>query len=125
MQFSQILFLSKHQFIFLIVFNCKVIGNNNLIMGSCHIAHDCKIGSNNIFSNNTLLAGHVIVEVSHFLSLSSIFHVIHWKLQINISQILRQQDYARTAGAIVVHQFCHLGSHCFIGGGSVVCDLEL
>lgn len=44
--------------------NNQVIGDNNLIMGSCHIAHDCKIGNNNIFANNTLLAGHVIVEVS-------------------------------------------------------------
>lgn len=42
----------------------QVIGDNNLIMGSCHIAHDCKIGNNNIFANSTLLAGHVIVEVS-------------------------------------------------------------
>ncbi|XP_044480063.1 probable acyl-[acyl-carrier-protein]--UDP-N-acetylglucosamine O-acyltransferase, mitochondrial isoform X3 [Mangifera indica] len=41
-----------------------VIGDNNLIMGSCHIAHDCKIGNNNIFANKTLLAGHVVVEVS-------------------------------------------------------------
>ncbi|MBA0597596.1 hypothetical protein Gorai_007399 [Gossypium raimondii] len=40
-----------------------VIGDNNLIMGSCHIAHDCKIGNNNIFANTTLLAGHVIVEI--------------------------------------------------------------
>ncbi|KOM54136.1 hypothetical protein LR48_Vigan10g002800 [Vigna angularis] len=40
-----------------------VIGNGNLIMGSCHIAHDCKIGDNNIFANNTLLAGHVEVEI--------------------------------------------------------------
>ncbi|XP_030953111.1 probable acyl-[acyl-carrier-protein]--UDP-N-acetylglucosamine O-acyltransferase, mitochondrial [Quercus lobata] len=68
-----------------------VIGDNNLIMGSCHIAHDCKVGNNNIFANNTLLAGHVMVE-----------------------------DYAHTAGAIVVHQFCHIGSFSFIGGGSVV-----
>ncbi|KAI3790079.1 hypothetical protein L2E82_02892 [Cichorium intybus] len=68
-----------------------VIGDNNLIMGACHIAHDCKVGSNNIFANNTLLAGHVLVE-----------------------------DHAHTAGAIVVHQFCHIGSFCFIGGGSVV-----
>ncbi|KAG8657020.1 probable acyl-[acyl-carrier-protein]--UDP-N-acetylglucosamine O-acyltransferase, mitochondrial isoform X7 [Manihot esculenta] len=68
-----------------------IIGNNNLIMGSCHIAHDCKIGNNNIFANNTLLAGHVIAE-----------------------------DYTHTAGAIVVHQFCHIGSFSFIGGGSVV-----
>ncbi|CAK7352668.1 unnamed protein product [Dovyalis caffra] len=68
-----------------------VIGDNNLIMGSCHIAHDCNIGNNNIFSNNTLLAGHVVVE-----------------------------DYIHTAGAIVVHQFCHIGSFSFVGGGSVV-----
>ncbi|XP_031252398.1 probable acyl-[acyl-carrier-protein]--UDP-N-acetylglucosamine O-acyltransferase, mitochondrial isoform X2 [Pistacia vera] len=68
-----------------------VIGDNNLIMGSCHIAHDCKIGNSNIFANNTLLAGHVVVE-----------------------------DYTHTAGAIVVHQFCRVGSFSFIGGGSVV-----
>ncbi|KAK0570815.1 hypothetical protein LWI29_006896 [Acer saccharum] len=42
-----------------------VIGDNNLIMGSCHIAHDCKIGNGNIFANNTLLAGHVVVECCH------------------------------------------------------------
>ncbi|KAJ0724054.1 putative acyl-[acyl-carrier-protein]--UDP-N-acetylglucosamine O-acyltransferase [Helianthus annuus] len=46
-----------------------VIGDNNLIMGSCHIAHDCKVGSNNIFANNTLLAGHVLVEVSPLIIL--------------------------------------------------------
>ncbi|PIA43056.1 hypothetical protein AQUCO_02000481v1, partial [Aquilegia coerulea] len=68
-----------------------VIGDNNLVMGSSHIAHDCKVGSNNIFANSTLLAGHVVVE-----------------------------DSAHTAGAIVVHQFCHIGSFAFVGGGSVV-----
>ncbi|PIN07224.1 Dynactin subunit p27/WS-3 [Handroanthus impetiginosus] len=68
-----------------------IIGDNNLIMGSCHIAHDCKVGNNNIFANNTLLAGHVIVE-----------------------------DYTHTAGATVIHQFCHIGSFSFIGGGSVL-----
>ncbi|KAG9148939.1 hypothetical protein Leryth_026589 [Lithospermum erythrorhizon] len=68
-----------------------VIGDNNLIMGSCHIAHDCKVGNNNIFANNTLIAGHVVVE-----------------------------DYAHTAGATAIHQFCHIGSNSFIGGGAVV-----
>ncbi|KAL9272974.1 putative acyl-[acyl-carrier-protein]--UDP-N-acetylglucosamine O-acyltransferase, mitochondrial [Drosera capensis] len=68
-----------------------VIGNNNLIMGTCHIAHDCKIGDNNILANGTLLAGHVVVE-----------------------------DHVHTAGATVVHQHCHLGSFSFIGGGSVI-----
>uniref|UniRef100_A0A8R7TXS6 Acyl-[acyl-carrier-protein]--UDP-N-acetylglucosamine O-acyltransferase, mitochondrial n=1 Tax=Triticum urartu TaxID=4572 RepID=A0A8R7TXS6_TRIUA len=54
--------------------DCTVIGDNNLIMGSCHVAHDCKIGSNNIFANNTLFGGHVIVEVSnHFTVITSTF----------------------------------------------------
>lgn len=30
------------------------------------------------------------------------------------------QDYVHTGGATVVHQFCHIGSFSFIGGGSVV-----
>ncbi|XP_042409747.1 probable acyl-[acyl-carrier-protein]--UDP-N-acetylglucosamine O-acyltransferase, mitochondrial isoform X2 [Zingiber officinale] len=68
-----------------------IIGDNNLIMGHSHIAHDCKIGNKNIFANNTLLAGHVVVE-----------------------------DYVHTSGAIAVHQFCHIGSHSFIGGGAMV-----
>ncbi|KAM1025446.1 hypothetical protein ACFX13_039301 [Malus domestica] len=72
------------------------VGNNNLIMGSYHIAHNCKIRNNIIFANNTLLAGHVVVE-----------------------------DYAHTAGAIVVHQFCHVGSFSFIGGGSVIAQESL
>ncbi|KAL0925631.1 hypothetical protein M5K25_003996 [Dendrobium thyrsiflorum] len=68
-----------------------VIGDGNLIMGSCHIAHDCKVGNNNIFANNTLFAGHVVIE-----------------------------DCCHTAGGTVVHQFCHIGSYSFIGGGSVI-----
>lgn len=68
-----------------------VIGDNNLIMGSCHIAHDCKIGNCNIFANSTLIAGHVVVG-----------------------------DYTHTAGATVVHQFCRISSFSFVGGGSVV-----
>lgn len=36
-------------------------------MGSCHIAHDCKVGNNNIFANGTLLGGHVVVGVSFSL----------------------------------------------------------
>lgn len=67
------------------------IGDNNLIMGSCHIAHDCKVGDYNIFANNTSFAGHVVVE-----------------------------DYTHTGGAAGVHQFCHIGSHSFVGAGSVI-----
>lgn len=53
-------------------------------MGSCHIAHDCKIGDRNIFANNTLLAGHVVVEVRFSLCLSTLnldlaawFHLVY------------------------------------------------
>jgi UDP-N-acetylglucosamine acyltransferase len=68
-----------------------VIGKNCLIMAYCHIAHDCIVGDNCIFSNNSTLAGHVTVGN----------HVI-------------------LAGMTAVHQFCTLGQHAFITGGSLV-----
>ena len=67
------------------------IGKNCLIMAYCHIAHDCKVGDNSIFSNNSTLAGHVTV-----------------------------QDYVILAGMVAVHQFCSIGRHAFIAGGSLV-----
>lgn len=68
-----------------------VVGNNNLIMAYCHIAHDCVIGDGCIFSNNATLAGHVIVE-----------------------------DHVIISGLAAVHQFCKIGAYSFIGGGSLV-----
>ena len=38
------------------------IGNNNLIMTSCHVAHDCIVGNNVVISHGTAIAGHVIIE---------------------------------------------------------------
>lgn len=38
------------------------IGDDNWIMATCHIAHDCMIGSRTIFANGASLAGHVIIE---------------------------------------------------------------
>ena len=38
-----------------------VIGDNNLFMAGSHVAHDCLIGSDCIFANNVMLAGHVTV----------------------------------------------------------------
>jgi len=35
------------------------VGDRNWIMNYCHIAHDCRIGSDTIFANNSSLAGHV------------------------------------------------------------------
>lgn len=62
------------------------IGNNNLVMAYCHIAHDCIIGSNNILANNATLAGHVII--GNFVTLS---------------------------GFSGFHQFCHMGDYSFLG----------
>ena len=66
-----------------------VIGNNNLIMAYCHVAHDCVLGNNIIMSNATQLAGEVVVD-----------------------------DFAIIGGGTLVHQFVHIGSHCMIQGGS-------
>jgi len=52
----------------------QVIGDNNLIMGSCHIAHDCKLGNHNILANGTLIGGHVILEVYLSTSLPEVMH---------------------------------------------------
>jgi UDP-N-acetylglucosamine acyltransferase len=68
-----------------------VIGENCLIMAYSHIAHDCEVGNNCIFSNNTTLAGHIIVG-----------------------------DYVVMAGMTAVHQFCSIGNHAFVTGGSLV-----
>ena len=37
------------------------INNKNLFMTGVHIAHDCKIGNENIFVNQVTLGGHVNV----------------------------------------------------------------
>jgi UDP-N-acetylglucosamine acyltransferase len=68
-----------------------VIGKNCWIMAYCHIAHDCRIGDNCIFSNNSTLAGHIDVG-----------------------------DYVVLAGMAAVQQFCQIGNHAFVTGGSLV-----
>jgi len=68
-----------------------VIGNNCLIMAYCHVAHDCIVGDNCIFSNNSTLAGHITVG-----------------------------DNVILAGMVAVHQFCSIGEHAFVTGGTLV-----
>ena len=67
------------------------IGKNCWIMAYCHIAHDCVVGDHCIFSNNSTLAGHINVG-----------------------------DYVVLAGMAAVQQFCSIGSHSFVTGGSLV-----
>ncbi len=68
-----------------------IVGNNNLIMAYCHIAHDCILHDNIIMSNVTQLAGEVEVD-----------------------------DFAIIGGGTLVHQFSHIGPHCMIQGGSKI-----
>ena len=38
------------------------IGNNNLLMISAHIAHDCMIGNNIVIANSAAIAGHAEIN---------------------------------------------------------------
>ena len=67
------------------------IGDHNLIMAYCHIAHNCRLGNKIVMANGSTLAGHVLVE-----------------------------DYAVIGGLTGIHQFTRLGAHCMIGGASGV-----
>ena len=67
------------------------VGDGNWIMAYVHIAHDCKVGSDNVMANGTTLAGHVEVE-----------------------------DCATFGAFTVVHQFCRIGAHAFSAMGTVI-----
>ena len=58
------------------------VGDDNWLMAYVHLAHDCVVGNNTIFANNTQLAGHVHVG-----------------------------DWAILGGFTVVHQFVKIGAH--------------
>lgn len=58
------------------------VGDDNWLMAYVHLAHDCLVGNNTIFANNSQLAGHVHVG-----------------------------DWAILGGFTVVHQFVRLGAH--------------
>ncbi|WP_457560704.1 acyl-ACP--UDP-N-acetylglucosamine O-acyltransferase [Caminibacter sp.] len=67
------------------------IGDNNLLMGYVHIAHDVIIGNNCILANAATLAGHVELE-----------------------------DYVVIGGMTPIHQFVKIGEHAMVGGASAV-----
>ena len=62
------------------------LGDDNWIMAYVHIAHDCQVGNNTIFANNTTLGGHVEVG-----------------------------DFVIFGGFSGAHQFCKIGAHSFLG----------
>jgi len=67
------------------------IGSRGNFLAYSHIAHDCSVGNDVIFSNNGTLAGHVTVE-----------------------------DFAVIGGLTAVHQFCRIGQHAITGGCSKI-----
>jgi len=64
-----------------------LVGSRGNFLAYSHIAHDCTVGNDVIFSNNGTLAGHVIVG-----------------------------DFAIIGGLSGVHQFCRIGCHAIVGG---------
>jgi UDP-N-acetylglucosamine acyltransferase len=67
------------------------VGNHCLIMAYTHIGHDSSIGSHCILANGATLAGHVTVE-----------------------------DHASVGALCPVHQYCCIGKHAYVGGGTTI-----
>ena len=65
------------------------LGDDNLIMAYCHIAHDCRIANHVVMANLATLAGHVELD-----------------------------DHCNLGGLTAVHQFCRIGTHAYVGGMS-------
>src|SRR5580658_2471725 len=51
-----------------------VIGDENYIMTSGHIAHNCKIGSRTVIASGALIAGYVEIENQAFISGNVVVH---------------------------------------------------
>ena len=71
--------------------SATVIGDENYIMTSGHIAHNCKIGNRTVIASCSLISGHVEVEDQAFIS-----------------------------GNVAIHQFCKVGRLAMVGGGTRV-----
>jgi UDP-N-acetylglucosamine acyltransferase len=67
------------------------VGDQNLLMMYCHIAHDCIVGNRNVIANGATLGGHVIVE-----------------------------DNVIVGGLVGIHQFVRIGTGAILGAGSMV-----
>ncbi|HEY7168108.1 MAG TPA: acyl-ACP--UDP-N-acetylglucosamine O-acyltransferase [Candidatus Binatia bacterium] len=67
------------------------VGNHNLLMMHCHIAHDCIIGDWNIVANGATFGGHVVIA-----------------------------DRVIVGGLVGIHQFVKIGSGAILGAGSMV-----
>ena len=69
------------------------VGDQNLLMMYCHIAHDCIVGNRNVIANGATLGGHVTVE-----------------------------DHVIVGGLVGIHQFVRIGTGAILGAGSMVLE---
>lgn len=67
------------------------VGDQNLLMMQCHIAHDCILGNRNVIANGATLGGHVVIE-----------------------------DFVIVGGLVGIHQFVRIGTGAILGAGSMV-----
>jgi UDP-N-acetylglucosamine acyltransferase len=67
------------------------VGDQNLLMMQCHIAHDCLLGDRNVVANGATLGGHVVIE-----------------------------DFVIVGGLVGIHQFVRIGTGAIVGAGSMV-----
>jgi len=68
-----------------------VIGDDCMLLGQIHIAHDCRLGRGITMMNGCLMAGHVEIG-----------------------------DLATLGGNAEIHQFVRIGTHAMLGGGATV-----
>ncbi|KAJ8445879.1 hypothetical protein Cgig2_000191 [Carnegiea gigantea] len=92
------------------------IGDNNEIREYCSIHRSSKADDRTVIGHNNLIMGSC--HIAHDCKIASNNILAN-------NTLLAGHDYVHTAGATVVHQHCHLGSFCFIGGGSVLISYEI
>src|SRR5213078_335340 len=61
------------------------LGSRNVLLATCHVAHDCVLGNHIVMSNGAVLGGHVVVE-----------------------------DHVVIGGYGGIHQFCRLGTYAML-----------
>ncbi len=91
-----------------------VVGDDNFIMTSGHIAHDCRIGNGTVIASCTLISGHVAVEDGAFISGG-----------IGVQQHLRIGELAIVGGMTRVNQdvtpyLMHAGPTMAVHGLNIV-----
>lgn len=68
-----------------------IVGSNCLLMAYAHVGHDCIVGDCVVLVNRVSLAGEVEVG-----------------------------DWAILGGHVAIHQFCRIGAHSMISGGTMI-----